>query len=225
MRSLRSVTLVPIGICSRTLKLAIDLRARVTTGFWPAIIARSSAATDGFLESPVASPTPMLMTILSRRGTCISFSYLNCSSRALRICSLYCFFKRGSYCALAIDDFSRALRDAHFLAVLLDLEADAGRLSILRIGQRDIRQVNRRFLGDDRALLGLCLLLVTVDHVHAANDGLVVLGHHANHFTGPALVLAGEHDDLVAFTDFLHFSGSLQHFRRERDDLHVVLGA
>ena len=51
MRSLRSVTLAPIGIFSRTLKPAIELRARVTTAFWPAISARSSAATDGFLES------------------------------------------------------------------------------------------------------------------------------------------------------------------------------
>ena len=73
MRSLRSVTLAPIGIFSRSLKVAIDLRALVTTGFWPAISARSAAATDGFLESPVASPTPMLSTILSRRGTCIAF--------------------------------------------------------------------------------------------------------------------------------------------------------
>ena len=45
MRSLRSVTLAPIGMFSRTLKPAIDLRARVMTGFWPAIIARSAAAT------------------------------------------------------------------------------------------------------------------------------------------------------------------------------------
>ncbi len=74
MRSLRSVTLAPIGIFSRTLKPAIELRARVTTAFWPAIIARSSAAIEGFFESAVASPTPMFSTILSMRGTCISLS-------------------------------------------------------------------------------------------------------------------------------------------------------
>ena len=37
MRSPRSVTLAPIGMFSRTLKPAIDLRAWVMTGFWPAI--------------------------------------------------------------------------------------------------------------------------------------------------------------------------------------------
>ena len=39
MRSLRSVTLAPIGIFSRTLKAAIDFLAWVTTAFWPAISA------------------------------------------------------------------------------------------------------------------------------------------------------------------------------------------
>ena len=44
MRSPRSVTLAPIGMFSRILKVAIDLRARVMTGFWPAISVRSLAA-------------------------------------------------------------------------------------------------------------------------------------------------------------------------------------
>ena len=50
MRSLRSVTLAPIGMPSRSLKSAIDVRALVITGFWPAISARSSAADWTFLE-------------------------------------------------------------------------------------------------------------------------------------------------------------------------------
>ncbi len=37
MRAPRRVTLQPIGTSSRSLKLAIDFLARVTTGFWPAI--------------------------------------------------------------------------------------------------------------------------------------------------------------------------------------------
>ena len=53
MRVLRSVTLQPIGMFSRTLKVAIALRALVITGFWPAISARSAAATAAFLESAV----------------------------------------------------------------------------------------------------------------------------------------------------------------------------
>ena len=53
MRCLRRVTLQPIGMPSRTLKVAMALRARVMTGFWPAMSARSPAATEAFLESAV----------------------------------------------------------------------------------------------------------------------------------------------------------------------------
>ena len=74
MRSPRSVTLQPIGMCSRSLKLAIDFLARVTTGFWPVMTARSFAAASIFLPSWMASPTPMLMTILSSRGTCMALA-------------------------------------------------------------------------------------------------------------------------------------------------------
>ena len=72
MRSRRSVTLQPIGMPSRSLKLAIDLRARVTTGFWPADrgqLAATAASTS--CRPATASPTPMLMTIFSSRGTCM----------------------------------------------------------------------------------------------------------------------------------------------------------
>jgi len=51
----------------------IALRARVTTAFWPAMSARSSAAVDAFFESAVDSPTPMLSTIFSIEGTCMGF--------------------------------------------------------------------------------------------------------------------------------------------------------
>ena len=55
------------------LEVAIDLRDLVTTGFWPAIAVRSATAPSMFLLSLTASPTPMLMTILSSFGTCIGF--------------------------------------------------------------------------------------------------------------------------------------------------------
>ena len=40
-RSPRRVTLAPMGMPSRSLKAAMDWRARVTTGFWPVITSRS----------------------------------------------------------------------------------------------------------------------------------------------------------------------------------------
>ena len=72
MRSRRSVTLQPIGQPSRILKPAIDLRALVTTGFWPAISVHVGDRVLDDLLVAIASPTPMFRVILSMRGTCIT---------------------------------------------------------------------------------------------------------------------------------------------------------
>ena len=47
-------------------------RALVITGFCPAIFCMSAAAFSRIFLSPIASPTPMLSTILVMRGTCIA---------------------------------------------------------------------------------------------------------------------------------------------------------
>ena len=72
MRARRSVTLTPTGMPSRSLKLAIDLRARRTFGCWPAIVASCSWAASSILVSCLASPTPMFSVIFSMRGTSIT---------------------------------------------------------------------------------------------------------------------------------------------------------
>ena len=51
MRRPRSVTLQPIAMPSRSLKLATDLRARQTAGFWPLIRVMSLIAACSFLAS------------------------------------------------------------------------------------------------------------------------------------------------------------------------------
>ena len=71
MRARRSVTETPTGIPSRTLKEAIDLRARRTLGCWPAIVASCSCAASSILAFCLASPSPMLSVIFCRRGACI----------------------------------------------------------------------------------------------------------------------------------------------------------
>ena len=58
---------------SRNFQVAIDFLESVITGFWPVMDARSLAAASVFFASTVASPTPMLMTILSSRGTAKAF--------------------------------------------------------------------------------------------------------------------------------------------------------
>ena len=72
MRAPRSVTFTPIGMPSRSLKLAIDLRARRMLGFWPAIVASCSSAASSRRASCLASPTPMFSVIFWIRGTCMT---------------------------------------------------------------------------------------------------------------------------------------------------------
>src|SRR5689334_11949553 len=75
MRAARSVTLAPIGTPSRSLKFAIDFLARVTIGFCPVIACKSAVAKSMIFALSRPSPTPMLITILSRRGTDHTFAY------------------------------------------------------------------------------------------------------------------------------------------------------
>ena len=79
------MTLTPTGMPSRSLKAAIDLRARRTLGFWPAIVPSCSMAASRTFESCLASPTPMFSVIFSIRGACIAELKPNCSFIAGRI--------------------------------------------------------------------------------------------------------------------------------------------
>src|SRR5258707_14308650 len=102
--------------------------------------------------------------------------------------------RRGMYAVSAIDLCSRALGDAHLLAVRLNPETHAGRLAVLA-DDRDVGQVDRRLLRDDAALLRLGLFLVALDHVDAADQRLAVGRTHLEHLAGTALVAAVQHDD------------------------------
>src|SRR3984885_11476357 len=108
--------------------------------------------------------------------------------------------RRGMYAVSAIDLCSRAFGDAYLLAIRLNLESHAGRLAVLA-DERNVGQVDRRLLRDDAALLRLGLLLVTLDHVDAANQRLALGGTHLEHLAGATLVAAVEHDDLVTLPD------------------------
>ena len=79
--------MTPIDWPARSLKPAIERRALVTMGFWPLMAVRSLTApsmSDGWA---VARPTPMLMTILSKRGACMMLVSWSCSMRRARISS------------------------------------------------------------------------------------------------------------------------------------------
>src|SRR5205085_2722305 len=77
----------------------------------------------------------------------------------------------------------------------------AGRLAVLRVGQRQIGDVHRRLLGNDAALLGAGLLLVALDQIDAAHQCAALGRAHLDHLAGPPLVTADQHDDLVALSD------------------------
>ena len=96
MRFWRSVTLAPIGMPSRSLKVAIDLRALVITGFCPAISARSAAAAvdllgvgdrlaDAHVQHDLVEPRHLHRVLVAE---------LLHQARA-RSTSLYCCLSRG----------------------------------------------------------------------------------------------------------------------------------
>ena len=87
MRAPRSVTRAPTDMPSRSLKLAIDLRALRTWARWPAIVVSSSIAASSAFASVFASPTPMLSVIFEMRGTCITEPRASSSWSAERISS------------------------------------------------------------------------------------------------------------------------------------------
>ena len=64
-----------MGMPSRSLKAAIDLRERRTAGFWPVMRPSSSMAASSSLMFWVASPTPMFTTTFLSRGTAITLGY------------------------------------------------------------------------------------------------------------------------------------------------------
>jgi len=85
IRSPRKVTMQPIDMPSRSLNAAIERRALVMTGRWPAINWRSPTAPSSSDCCWVALPTPMLMTILVSRGTCITLDRPSSLASAGRI--------------------------------------------------------------------------------------------------------------------------------------------
>src|SRR5208337_3659087 len=84
--------------------------------------------------------------------------------------------------ASAIDHVSRALGETNLAAVIENLEADTRGLAVLGIGNRNVRQLNGGFLGNDAAFLGLGLLLVTLHQIDARDHGLAFFRHDQGHF-------------------------------------------
>ena len=96
MRSPRSVTIAPIDWPWRSLKFAMDLRAFVTTGFWPVMAASCSTEASMILPLLMASPSPMLTTIFSSFGACIGFVNPSSFISSARTSFSYRSFRRAA---------------------------------------------------------------------------------------------------------------------------------
>ena len=84
---------------------------------------------------------------------------------------------------------------------LLRRKATLVGLPVARRGDRDVRKVDRHFLGDDAALFPRRLALVAAGDIDAADHGAVLGRDHADDLAAPALVLAGDDDHAVALPD------------------------
>src|SRR3954468_11818410 len=107
----------------------------------------------------------------------------------------------------SVDALARAPGHAVALAAL-DLDPHARRLPVLRVGDRDVGDVDRAFLVDDPADgLGalragdLAGALVALDHVEALDPDLPLFGVDAHDAAALAGVLAADDDDGVVLAD------------------------
>src|SRR3546814_17932886 len=107
---------------------------------------------------------------------------------------------RGVYLS-AIDGLPGLHGHADLLAVL-GFEADARRLARLGVRDRDLADVQRRFLAFEAALRVLLVrLLVAGAGIDARDDDLAVLRQALRHFAGLPLSTAAQNDKPVALLD------------------------
>src|SRR6218665_544956 len=132
---------------------------------------------------------------------------------------------------LSLDLFAGRLENAHLLAIGEQLDAHAIGLAGCGVENRHVGLMDRHRLIDHTAGgalhgVGLDVLLDDVDAIHHEVCIIDTLRHSA----ALALVAAGQHDDLVAFTNLVHGNTfclwllCLEHFGRQRHDLHEALG-
>src|SRR4028118_539797 len=215
IRSLRKVTLAPIGMPSRILNPAMLLRARRICGFWPVIFARSSTAPSSARLLTTASPTPMLTTIFSRPGILIGFWMSNRSLRAGAISWQFISF------TLAIAVPPGLLGDPDLLPRVREPVPDLGRLPAAGVHQHHVRDVYRGVESEEALLVGLARPSMAGARVHVVYDHAVLLGDYPLDLAALALVLAGDHDDRVPAL-YLE-THKLEHLRGQRDDPRVAL--
>src|SRR5690242_8385407 len=199
MRSPRKVTFAPICMPSRSLYVAMLFFARVTTGFCPVIATRSDTAPSIAFGFSIASPTPMLTTIFTSRGTSIGFF----SSKRLRSAGTTCFSYRSLSLFMALR-LHRSIGGLSapparpLLRVPLDDERDLRGLVAFRAHVHDARDRHRQLLVEDARLRFRRRLRVPLDDVDAFHFDHAVAVADELHASALAFVAAVQHDDRVA---------------------------
>src|SRR5215218_2270546 len=209
IRSPRSVTRAPIGMPSRILKPAIDLRARRTCARCPAIVVSSSIALSSALASVLASPTPMFSVIFSIRGTCMIVLKPSSSLSCSRTPSF------PSLRPLSPVDLLAAVRsaaDADPRRAALDVArdgADTGRAIADGADDHHVRDRDRAGLFDHAAGLDLrsahparirhrARARVSLDHVQVLDDDAALFRARLEDPSLLAAILAAQHLHQVA---------------------------
>src|SRR3954451_7022462 len=110
-------------------------------------------------------------------------------------------FAAAFFLSSAIDQISGTLGETDFPAVIENLETDARRLAVFRIGECDVGKMDRQFLADDPALFLHRLFLVALHDIDAADQRTILARQDTHDLAVATLVATGEDDDLVAFLD------------------------
>src|SRR5262249_40366663 len=108
--------------------------------------------------------------------------------------------------SLSSDFLTARAGDPDLLGALFEPVTRAGGLLGVRVDQRHVAHVDRRFLGDDAAFLGTpgaleVDLLVLADDVHAVDEHPLLLGVDEDDLAFTTAVAAGEHHDVIALLD------------------------
>src|SRR6185295_6551766 len=85
--------------------------------------------------------------------------------------------------------------------ILEGLKSHSGRLVIFGVDMGNVGDVEESLDLQDATGGSLGLALVLLDDIHTTDLDAILLGENLNHFTGLALVLAGDNDDLVVLLD------------------------
>src|SRR3569623_713628 len=136
------------------------------------------------------------------------------------------FKARHDICSLHVQLFAVGAEHADLAPIFERLGTHALTLAGGGVERLHIGDVDRGLALDDAAgLVGLRIRLgVALDDVHVGDEHAVAV--HAQHVATLALVLAGDHEDLITLADTVHGSNlRSKHIGREGDDLHELLAA